>query len=140
MQQETVKHLELIQAVIVRMAENSFRSKLLTVIITTILFALAAATTKPIFVFLSMFPAIAFWGLDAYSLWEERLYRTLYDNVRSSATNVEPFLFSVEEYKAEVRPWVNTLFSPRIFAFHGAVIITICSMLLFYVWRLPQQI
>lgn len=104
MQQETVKHLELIHAVIVRMSLNSFLSKVLTITISTALFALAAASTKAIFVFTSLFPAIAFWGLDAYSLWEERLYRTLYDSVRASATNVEPFFFSVEQFKTEVRP------------------------------------
>lgn len=66
MQQETVKHLELIHAVIVRMILNSFLSKVLTIIVSTALFALAAASTKAIFVFTSLFPAIAFWGLDAY--------------------------------------------------------------------------
>lgn len=91
------------------MGGNSFLLKGWTVTVSIALFALAGASAKPIFVLIALFPAISFWGLDAYYLWQERLYRALYDALRLSSTSenpsiVEPFLLSTEKYKAQVTP------------------------------------
>ena len=75
-------HLQMIQAVITRMAGNSFLIKGWSVTLVAALFALAAADTNEFFVYLAYFPAFMFWALDAYFLRQERLFRKVYDHVR----------------------------------------------------------
>ncbi len=76
------KHLELIQGVINRLSTNSFLLKGWSVVLISALFALSAADSRPAFVFLAYIPATVFWGLDGFFLWQEQLYRKLYDHVR----------------------------------------------------------
>src|SRR5262245_26241365 len=73
------KHLEMIQAVITRMAGNSFLIRGWTVTLVAALFALAADKANRSFVVIAYFPSIAFWCLDAYYLAQERRFRALYD-------------------------------------------------------------
>ena len=80
--EKKLKHLELIQGVINRMAHCSFLLKGWSVILLSGLFALAAKETNPLFVYLAYLPVIAFWVLDGYYLYQERLYRKLYGHVR----------------------------------------------------------
>ena len=77
-----IKHLEMIQGIVNRLAQNSFQLKGWSVILVSAMFALAANNTNNIFIYLAYFPAFAFWILDGYFLWQERLYRKLYDHVR----------------------------------------------------------
>lgn len=141
MQADTLKHLEFTQAVITRMAGNSFLLKGWTVTISAALFALAGAGAKPILILVALFPALSFWGLDAYYLWQERLFRKLYDDVRVSSINtsesgVELFSLSTTKYVSQVSNWFQILWSPTIFAFHGAIVGSILCVLLI-LWLMP---
>ena len=84
-----LKHLKMIQAVINRMAHNSFLLKGWSVILTAALFVLAANDAKPQFILVALFPALMLWGLDGYFLWQERLFRALYDRVRLADSSVD---------------------------------------------------
>jgi hypothetical protein len=53
-----------------------------SVTLSAALFALAARDSNSAFAVLALFPAVPFWGLDAYYLWQERLFRRLYDELR----------------------------------------------------------
>ena len=64
--EQKLKHLELVQGVINRMAHCSFLLKGWSVILLSGLFALAAKETNPLFVYLAYLPVIAFWILDGY--------------------------------------------------------------------------
>ena len=77
------KHLEMIQGVINRLSTNSFLLKGWSVVLVSALFALSAGDSNPAFIFLAYIPALVFWGLDGYFLWEERKFRKLYDRVRT---------------------------------------------------------
>ena len=77
-----IAHLQMIQAVVMRMAGNSFMVKGWTVTLVTALFALAAADVNRFFVYVACLPAVMFWVLDAYFLRQELLFRKLYDHVR----------------------------------------------------------
>ena len=77
------KHLEFIQGTVNRLSTNSFLLKGWSVVLVSALFALASADFNLYFIYLAWFPAIAFWILDGYFLWQERLFRRLYDHVRS---------------------------------------------------------
>lgn len=77
-----LKYLELIQSVINRMASNSFMLKGWAVTLVVGIFALAGKDTDKLYFLVAYIPVIAFWGLDAYYLLQERLYRALYDKIR----------------------------------------------------------
>lgn len=77
-----IRHLEAIQGIINRMAGNSFALKGWAVTLVAGIFALAGKDTDKLYFLVAYVPIIVFWGLDAYYLLQERLYRALYDKVR----------------------------------------------------------
>ncbi|SRR5579884_166940 len=113
MKEDIVKHLELVQGVVARMAANSFLLKGWTVTLTAALFALAAKDSKATFAVIALLPALSFWGLDAYYLRQERLFRKLYDELRLASDEtlrtVEPFSMSTTEFRDQVPGWFSTL-------------------------------
>ena len=79
------KHLEMIQGVVNRLSTNSFLLKGWSVVLVSALFALSAPDSRIAFVYLAYIPAIIFLGLDGFFLWQEQLFRKLYDQVRANA-------------------------------------------------------
>ena len=127
-QDNPVKHLELIQNVITRMANNSFLLKGWTVTIVAALLALAAQNSNLKFVILAFFPVMAFWILDAFYLWQERLFRALYNDIRKKAKeeqSKDPFSLDTTPYKSSVQSWARTAISKTIVIFYGSIIVTI---------------
>ena len=125
MREDTTKHLEFIQAVTARMAGNSFLLKGWTVTLAAALFALAANDARVTFAAVALFPALSFWGLDAYYLRQERLFRELYDAVRlapDDAFDKDPFSLSTAKYEHKVESWGKTLGAPSVLALHGVVV------------------
>ncbi len=101
MNERTVKHLELIQAVIIVAA----------------IFALAAKQANPRYLLVALIPTLVFWGLDAYYLRQERLFRRLYDVVRKAqSTDLygNPFSMDTSPYEGEVVGWWGTCWSKTI--------------------------
>jgi len=119
------KHLEIIQGVINRMANNAFLLKGWSVVLVSALFALAAKDSNKLYIYLAYFPAIAFWVLDGYFLWQEKLYRKLYNKVRNMKASDIDFSMDTTSMASQVDPWSEVIFSKTISIFHGAVIITI---------------
>ena len=68
-----LKHLEMVQGVINRMASNSFMLKGWAVTLVAGIFALAGKDTDKLYFLVSYVPVIVFWGLDAYYLLQEIL-------------------------------------------------------------------
>src|SRR2546427_2491070 len=95
-------HLEMIQGVINRLSQNSFLLKGWSVLLVSSLFALAAFNSNPLFVYLTYLPVIAFWGLDGYFLWQERLFRALYDRVRKLETGKIDFSMDTSFVKSQI--------------------------------------
>jgi len=81
-----IKHLDLVQSVISRMAQNSFHLKGWSVTVATAIFAFAAKESSPGFAVLALFPAVAFWCLDAYYL---KTRKTLQEALRSDRGSPE---------------------------------------------------
>ena len=119
------KHLELVQGVINRMAGKSFHLKGWSVVLVSALFALAANNTRVYFVYLAYLPAIAFWVLDGYFLWQERMYRKLYDAVRQQTGPESDFSMNAYQYKGQVPSWLTTCGSTTLAIFHGMVLAAI---------------
>ena len=116
------KHLELIQGVINRMAGNSFHLKGWSVVLVSALFALAGKDKAVYFVYLAYLPALAFWVLDGYFLWQERMYRKLYDAVRKDTRTDSDFSMNAYQYRTEVPSWPATCVSTTLLIFHGMVV------------------
>lgn len=76
-----IRHLEMIQGVINRMASNSFMLKGWGVTLVAGIFALAAKDTDKLYFLVAYIPVIIFWILDSYYLLQERLYIALYKKV-----------------------------------------------------------
>ena len=107
------KHLELVQGVINRMASNSFMLKGWAVTLVAGIFALAGKDTEKLYFLVAYVPVLIFWGLDAYYLLQERLYRSLYEKVR--ATEEDNIDFSLkattEEFDSDKNSYCSCLLS-----------------------------
>lgn len=100
-----IAHLAMIQAIIARMAANSFALKSLAVTLCAGVIALigAVATPSKLYLIAAAGPVLVFGWLDASYLRLERLYRKLYDDVRKGV-EMEPFDMRVDRYDAQVDP------------------------------------
>ncbi len=117
------KHLEFIQEVINRMAKNSFMIKGWAVTLVSALFALAAKDTNQKFIIIAYFPVIVFWFLDGYYLYQERLFRKLYDKNRVlSTTN---YSMKTTEFDNGINDWFSACLSKTIILFYGVILITL---------------
>lgn len=99
-----INHLELIQGVITRLSEHSFRLKTFGLI--QVLGAMVAFVsgkgTAPIF-FVPIVASLVIWWLDALFLRDERAYRCLYDGVRELKDVDIDFSLDVASMKGSVR-------------------------------------
>lgn len=94
--EEKLKHLDFVQAVITRMAQNSFMYKGWAVTILAGGIAVSKDMTGQLFI-LALVPALcAFWLLDSLYLRQERLFRHLYSNVVQD--NVSTFSMNAQVY------------------------------------------
>jgi hypothetical protein len=124
--EQKLKHLELVQGVINRMAHCSFLLKGWSVILLSGLVALAAKETNPLFVYLAYLPVIAFWILDGYYLYQERLYRKLYSEVRQTSPEDIDFGMNASRFKgADKATWPESIFSTTMLLFHGILTLTV---------------
>ena len=136
MDNDTIKHLELIQGVVNRMAQVSFILKGWTVTLVVALFAVVVNSADWRYVLFGLVPVYVFWGLDAYYLRQERLFRYLYDKVRLGSTESTVPFFSLDTSIAEgsIASWWRTLFSKTLLGLYGTlVVITIIGAILFQV-------
>jgi hypothetical protein len=124
--EKKLKHLELIQGVINRMAHCSFLLKGWSVILVSGLFALAAKEANLLFVYLAYLPVVAFWILDGYYLYQERLYRKLYDEVRMQDPEKIDFGMNALRFKGKNKAtWPKSIMSITMLLFHGILILIV---------------
>ena len=102
------------------MASNSFLIKGWSVTLVAALFALAAAGTNELFVYLAYFPAFMFWVLDAYFLRQERLFRELWDHVREADAEIN-FSMDTEPFIGKVDSTWKVGWSRTLALFHGTI-------------------
>lgn len=129
MSQDTIKHLEFIQAVVGRLGNNGFLVKGWTITVTGVFFGFAVESNDWRLGVVSIIPIVAFWGIDAYFLRSERLFRALYSEVAGEAGAVPPFYMSATsaEFKSQCDPSVSsysrTAFGrPVLWGFYGALL------------------
>ena len=120
-----IKHLELIQCVINRMANNSFMLKGWAVTLVAGIFVLSGKETDKMYFLVAYIPVLVFWGLDSYYLLQERLYRSLYEKVRQ--TDEDRIDFSLKatttEFSSKRNNFINCFFSKTVFWFYAPLVI-----------------
>ena len=112
-----LKHLEFIQNVINRMANTSFLLKGWSITIIAGLFAFSAKDGSIAVLWLGVLLTLMFWFLDSYFLWQERLFRALYDHVRNLKEEDVDFAMNHMQFGAE-RKWYATSFSLTLWPFY----------------------
>jgi hypothetical protein len=113
------KHLEFAQGVITRMGQNSFLIKGWAVTLVSALFALAAKDSNQKFVVVAYFPTLVFWLLDSYYLYQERLFRKVYNSVRKE--NSVDYSLSTKKFDKGIIDWISASFSKTIILFYGVI-------------------
>ena len=118
----------MIQSVINRLAANSFMLKGWSVFLISALFVLAARDAHPVFALFIYMPVLIFWLLDGFFLRQERLYRKLYDHVRSLKDSDVDFSMNTTPFKTTEGPtWVGTILSKTLIPFYGVLILTVTA-------------
>lgn len=108
-----LKHLELVQGVINRMANNSSMLKGWAVTLASGIFVLSGRDSDKLYFLVAYIPIIFFWFLDAYYLLQERLYRSLYDKVRDTDADKIDFSLkaTVQEFNTKENHYNRCFFS-----------------------------
>ncbi len=113
------KHLEFIQNTINRMAGNLFFLRGWTITLITGLFALSAKDTSSNYVLIAYFLVLIFWVLDGYFLSQERLFRALYNHVRTLDEKDIDFSMNTNEFKKDKNnSWLQSVFSLTLVVFY----------------------
>ena len=129
-----LKEIEIIQDIIRRMGFNSFmiKGQAITLVVVTLL--LRGTEYQ---VWIAFIPMLVFWFLDAYFLWQERMYRKLYEWVINNRLKTEEYLFDMNAYRfeGEVQSRFRIMFSITLGWFYVsiAILIVMYSILLFLV-------
>ncbi|MDQ3879842.1 MAG: hypothetical protein M3295_02020 [Chloroflexota bacterium] len=123
-----VERLKLIQAIIDRMARNSFALKGWAVTLTGALLSLTAARHDDTIALIAIYVLIAMAALDAYYLALERAYRTLYDQATTQPAtewqlHASPPRFA-DVARALTSPSILLLYGLSLIATHIAFIAT----------------
>ena len=120
-----LKHLEFIQGVVNRLASDSFRIKGWAVVLVAAIFVLLVGQGRVEFAAIGIVPVLLFWGLDGYFLWRERLFRALYDHVRTLENGDVDFSMRTNTFRAGwQRSWIGATLSTTLILFYGALIAT----------------
>lgn len=86
---DKIAHLQMIQDIIARMAQNSFQIKGWAIGIMIAIFSFAGEQSNTRCILFTIVPLIIMWFLDSYYLQLERKFRILHDDVRISDKNTK---------------------------------------------------
>ena len=126
-----IAHLGFIQGVINRMGSNSFVIKGWAVTLAAAIFALAAKESNPKFIYLSFFPVLCFWLLDAYFLLHEKRFRELYRRVAFAPPATDFSLSTAGIYPGKLRLFWAAI-SPTLLSYYGLIIF----LVLWFMWKI----
>lgn len=124
-----IAHLGFIQNIINRMASNSFLIKGFSITFVTTLYSYLLDKNHIQIIFI---PICLFWYLDAYFLYQEKLYRELYNKVVKNESSINEFSLdaSIRANEGEcscdvlikrVKCYFKAFLNPTILCFNGAI-------------------
>ena len=128
-----IKHLEMIQNIVNRMASGSTFLKGWTVILVAAVLGFVLKNSQSTYVWLAVIPTLFFWGLDSIYLRQEKLFRALYNKVRILKEEDIDFSMDTSDMEKDVKSWFRICFSKTIFPFYMPILVVIVAVL---VWAL----
>jgi len=116
-----VEEIKIIQDIVKRMADNSFKIKGWSV--TLIVIALLFKTKTDIGPLVAFLPLLSFWLLDTYYLRMERIYRKIYGWTIAHRGSSSEYLFDLnpQRFEKDVDGYMKTMFSITLLIFHGSL-------------------
>ncbi len=114
-----IKHLEMTQTIINRLGSNSFLLKgwSMTLIVAAMVLVARYDLQNPYLVLTLVVPVLGFWTLDGYFLWQERLFRQVYNEIRQQ--NDTDFKMDVMKHRSKPKcSWVSAIFSVTLIIFY----------------------
>lgn len=123
MMEAKLKHLEMIQGVINRMASNSFLFKGWSITIIAAISAFASKDNNPMMMTIPVVSTLLFWAVDAYYLMMERAFRKLYDEVAEMDTKTVDFKMNIVNKGIKFNDWFTTLKRSVLVLFYGTVFV-----------------
>lgn len=127
------KHLEFIQTVVDRQGKNSFLIKGWTITIITAILAFweKGEVFRPVLLVYAL--VFIFGMLDSYYLWQERLFRALYDHVRKLKESEIDFNMDVKDFSKRTNcSWWDIATSKTITIFYLSLMV---FTIIFFSWR-----
>lgn len=122
------KHMDYVQAVITRLANNSFLMKGWALTLSSALLGFAITEKHAGLALVAIVPATAFWVLDTYYLRQERAFRNMYADI--AAKRLRDFKIDPKPY-ADNQPWsVGLSISLRIFYLAIIVLALVVAIIL----------
>jgi hypothetical protein len=125
--EQIVRHLEITQGVVNRLASNSFSIKgwSMAILAAAILFIARSNNVYSEYLILTfLIPIFGFWLLDGYFLWQERLFRGVYDDVRQQENT--DFKMNIPAQLNKINnKWRDSFCSSTLGIFYGVEIIFI---------------
>ncbi len=134
------KEIDLIQAVITRMASNSFLLKGWLISLVAVILTLSKDTIVVEDVsYLSLtliLPVFIFWYLDAFFLHKEKCYRKLYEWVINNRLTSEENLYSLDYtvHKNKVGSVWSIMFTKTLWPFYGFTCLILFLITLFNIY------
>jgi hypothetical protein len=115
-----LKEIELIEDIIKRMASNSFLVKGWTITLVVASLLLKGSQYQA---WIAFIPLLMFWFLDAYYLWQEKMYRKLFAWVVSNRLKTSEHLFDLNanRFKDDVQSKYRVMLSTTLIWFYGSI-------------------
>ena len=131
--EKVVKHLEMTQAVINRLGSNSFllKSWSMTILVAAMVLIARENLQNQYFLLALFLPIVGFWILDGYFLWQERLFRQVYEDIRQQADTD----FKMDLGKHRNKPkcsWISAIFSITLIIFYLIEILFVGAIAYFF--------
>lgn len=136
-----MKEIDIIQSIINRMSSNSFLIKgwTITLVVATLLLDKTLLDGSKLQIFIAFIPLLVFWFLDAYFLWQERMYRELYKWVIANRLNTDEDLLNMNasRFKKQVKSRFEIMFSVTLGWFYGTIFALMMTyvILISYCWH-----
>lgn len=128
MESQKATYLQIVQNIINRMAENSFKIKGWGIGVMLAIFSFAGGQGDKRCILFTIVPLLVLWGLDAYYLQLERKYRLFYD-VKRKSKDEDLFDMNLNNIKVEMKDvskicYFKCMFSLTEVSFYITCIIT----------------
>ena len=117
--EKVVKHLEITQAVINHLGRNSFllKSWSMTILVAAMVLIAKEHLQNQYFVLSLFLPIAGFWILDGYFLWQERLFRQVYEEIRQQSDT--DFKMDLSKHRGKPKcSWISAIFSITLVIFY----------------------